>query len=675
MRACKVGIQIMNKSIRLRARALARFSAPALSVLSLAVAASVQAQGIELNPVIVTATKFEEDSQNVPAFINVITRHQIERAGVSTVNEVIMRLAGVPGSPSLYGGNEYTLDMMGFGDTAGGSMVIVIDGVPIREGDQSEVRLSSVPIDTVERIEVQRGGAGVLYGEGATAGVINIVTRASAKTSPAKHTGAASVGLGSNNTREYRAYANYVNEALDLSFSAQDRNSEGYRVNSKNDQQNGALSLKYSLTNKTRFGLSAYRDDAYSLTPGALTLQEYRQNSQAAQTSSLANKTNMSVKAERNAGFVETDLEGFNVRLDLVERQRVYDALGVLYGAVTPMKFDSNNKFYGLTVRRTIEMDSYRNTVIAGTESNYWDQDRVYPTQPGWGTIRYVSSGKANYVKNDLDLKQTSTRISLGLRSESFDRYQLMTGTYSEMKESVKAWELGVSQKLNQENSVFARRSQSYRLPNLDELPTPIYVGFDPVPLLPQLDKTNEIGWKFNNAQVNSSVRLYQTELTDEIIYDPLQQGNMNIPKTKRDGVDIFARTQINPKVGLIAAYSHRWSQFAAGPNNGNKLPMAPQDVLTVRGEWHFIPNQTIGLGWMHVASQYIAGDFANQNSMPSYRVVDARYAYQMSASDISVAVRNLMDAKYYSYATTTGGYSVYPDPRRSLMVTLRHKF
>jgi outer membrane receptor protein involved in Fe transport len=77
----------------------------------------------------------------------------------------------------------------------------------------------------------------------------------------------------------------------------------------------------------------------------------------------------------------------------------------------------------------------------------------------------------------------------------------------------------------------------------------------------------------------------------------------------------------------------------------------------------------------MHVASQQIAGDFANQKRMPSYNVADARYVYQMNSSDISLVVRNLTNKNYYSYATTTNGYSVYPDQGRSLMLTLRHKF
>ena len=663
----------MKKSIRARA------FAPALSVLSMAFFGSAYAQSSELNSVVVTANKYEEDTQRVPAFVNVITREQIEQARVGTVNEAIMRLGGVIGTPSLFGGNEYSLDLMGFGDTAASNTVIVIDGVPIREGDQSEIRLSGIPISTIERIEIQRGGAGVLYGEGSTAGVINIVTRASAKNSPTKQVGNVVMSLGSQNAREIQGYANYVNDMVDLSFSAQDRRSDGYRVNSRNDQQNGLLSLKHMLTDKTRVGVSFHRDDTYAQTPGSLTLQEYQQNPRAAQAASLANHTYMNVKTDRYAAFVETDIEGYKLRLDAVDRQRHYDSMGVLYGSPTPSIFNSENNFYALSVQKRMDTQILRNTTVLGVESNDWNQDRVYPSQPSWGTVKLASSSKAQYIKNDLDFKGTGTRITAGVRFEKFDRNQLFTGTNTEMHEKVRAWELGVSQKLDQVNSVYARKLQSYRLPNLDELPTPVYVGAWPnsvaVPLVPQFDKTSEFGWKFNDSRLSSSMRVYESEITDEIVYDPDQSGNINLPKTRRSGVDSIARVQINPEVTLSGAYSYRRARFASGVNDGNTLPMAPQNVLTVRGDWRFVPNQTMGFGWTYVDSQFIAGDFSNQKSMPSYRIADARYSYQMKDADVSFVIRNLTDAKYFAYATTTGTYSVYPDPGRTYMMTLRYKF
>jgi iron complex outermembrane receptor protein len=56
-------------------------------------------------------------------------------------------------------------------------MVIVLDGVRLSENELSNAILSTIPIDSVERIEITRGGASVLYGDGATGGVVNIVTR------------------------------------------------------------------------------------------------------------------------------------------------------------------------------------------------------------------------------------------------------------------------------------------------------------------------------------------------------------------------------------------------------------------------------------------------------------------------------------------------------------------
>ena len=56
-------------------------------------------------------------------------------------------------------------------------MVLVLDGVRLSENELGGAALSTIPIDTVDRIEIIRGGASVLYGEGATGGVIIITTK------------------------------------------------------------------------------------------------------------------------------------------------------------------------------------------------------------------------------------------------------------------------------------------------------------------------------------------------------------------------------------------------------------------------------------------------------------------------------------------------------------------
>jgi len=84
----------MKKSIRLRTRALARFSAPALSVLSLAVAASVQAQGIEVNPVVVSASRMEQPLSDVLSSVSVITRADIDKSQAVTLADLLQGEAG-----------------------------------------------------------------------------------------------------------------------------------------------------------------------------------------------------------------------------------------------------------------------------------------------------------------------------------------------------------------------------------------------------------------------------------------------------------------------------------------------------------------------------------------------------------------------------------------------------
>ena len=78
----------MKKSIRARA------FAPALSVLSLAVAASVQAQMLEINPVVVSATLMEQPLSQVLSSVSVITRQDIEKTQAATLADLLQGEAG-----------------------------------------------------------------------------------------------------------------------------------------------------------------------------------------------------------------------------------------------------------------------------------------------------------------------------------------------------------------------------------------------------------------------------------------------------------------------------------------------------------------------------------------------------------------------------------------------------
>jgi iron complex outermembrane receptor protein len=132
---------------------------------------------------IVSGSRFEENLNEGPANVKVITRDEIENSSSNTIPQVLSQIGGLrvrgvnAGTLNL----DATVDMGGFGPTASSNTLILIDGIRINPIDSSSVDWGSIPIDSVERIEIVQGGAGVQYGNGAVGGVINIITNGGKK--------------------------------------------------------------------------------------------------------------------------------------------------------------------------------------------------------------------------------------------------------------------------------------------------------------------------------------------------------------------------------------------------------------------------------------------------------------------------------------------------------------
>ena len=75
-------------------------------------------------------------------------------------------------------GAQTTVDLRGFGATAVSNTLILINGRRVNDIDMQGVDLSTIPRDSIQRIEITKGNSGaVLYGDNAMGGVINIVTK------------------------------------------------------------------------------------------------------------------------------------------------------------------------------------------------------------------------------------------------------------------------------------------------------------------------------------------------------------------------------------------------------------------------------------------------------------------------------------------------------------------
>ena len=126
--------------------------------------------------VVVTATKTERPVETTPGFTTTITRQDLRSRPIKTLEQALQWSAGVfqKGTRGLAEATP-TVSMRGFAGQE--RTLVLLDGVPLNDGYSSAVKWSTLPVENIERIEVVRGPASALYGGGAMAGVINIVTR------------------------------------------------------------------------------------------------------------------------------------------------------------------------------------------------------------------------------------------------------------------------------------------------------------------------------------------------------------------------------------------------------------------------------------------------------------------------------------------------------------------
>ena len=157
-----------NRSIR------ARHFAPVLSVLSLALFPSVQAQTVEVNPMVISASRIPQALSDVLSSVSVISREDIEKSQAPTLADLLQGEAGFEFGRNGGPGSQTSYFLRGQNST---NVVVLVDGVRTQTDSGGNLTVTDIPLALIERIEVLRGNAGALYGEAAVGGVINIYTR------------------------------------------------------------------------------------------------------------------------------------------------------------------------------------------------------------------------------------------------------------------------------------------------------------------------------------------------------------------------------------------------------------------------------------------------------------------------------------------------------------------
>ncbi|GGH58698.1 TonB-dependent receptor [Comamonas phosphati] len=618
--------------------------------------------GSTLPEVVVAATRFPEPAASLPLGVSVITAQEIQAAGVSTVNEALMRLLGVVGRQDLYGGGDYALDLRGFGPTADSNQAVIVDGIKINEADLGGTRLAGIPIESVERIEVLRGSGAVPYGEGATAGAIVITTKAGAG-KERKNAAMVHAGVGNNGLREARASATVAGGGFSLDMSGTKRKADNHRDNFKSDFDGVSVTGQWA-NDWLRTGVRYAEDSLDTGLPGSLTAAQY-----AANPHQTTHPTDHGwIDNQRTTLFASAMLGDWQLAADAGHREKQLRTVAPWGTYAYDIEADS----YALRARHAARLAGFENIFVAGSDHSRWTREVL-----GAFGSQAKASSHALYLKDDLTLPGSRTRLSLGLRTERIEKSS-SSGTDG-LSDRQNAWELGVSQPLGSAWTAYARVGRSFRLANVDE-----FTYTNPaVALRPQTSRDTELGVRWAGERAKADVRLYRSALTNEIGFDPNGAGpfgpfgsNINLDPTRRQGLEANAGYAVNAAFDLSANVALRRSTFREGPYAGHQVPLSPNRTVSLRAGWQIAPAHRLTGGLQWVSSQ--RPDFANQCRMPSYMTADMRYAYQWRGTEFALAVGNLLDRKFYTQAyRCTGGVttSIYPEAGRTVMATLRHHF
>ncbi len=124
--------------------------------------------------VVITASKggAQQESKDVTVSIQVVKQQNIDLQATPNIDKVIVQTPGVDnldGQLSIRGSS-------GFSYGAGSRVMVLLDGLPLINGDAGGAELGMVPVDNIAQVEVLKGASSVLYGSSALGGVINIIT-------------------------------------------------------------------------------------------------------------------------------------------------------------------------------------------------------------------------------------------------------------------------------------------------------------------------------------------------------------------------------------------------------------------------------------------------------------------------------------------------------------------
>ena len=136
-----------------------------------------QSDILDLGKINVSAARKDILVSDIGQGVTVITQNDIQKTTATSVTDVISAQSGIFVTNYLGNPKGVKVDVRGFGETSVSNLLVLVDGRRTNQVDLSGADWAQISLDSVERIEILKGAATVLYGDNASAGAVNIVTK------------------------------------------------------------------------------------------------------------------------------------------------------------------------------------------------------------------------------------------------------------------------------------------------------------------------------------------------------------------------------------------------------------------------------------------------------------------------------------------------------------------
>ena len=622
----------------------------------------------DLPPVTIYASRIDDTKDAMPAAIAVFTAAEIEASGARDLPELLKKKAGIDihamnGNPLLT-----SIAMRGFGDNAFGRVKVVLDGEELNNVDMNAPNLTRIPLGSVERVEVIHGPSPVLYGDGAVAGVVNVITDTRDYEKKTKITGKA----GSQYTfgGNVQTKGGFEEEGVLYNAAYDYLHSDGYRKRSAYDLHTANAGVRKNFENGSTIGFKANYQNAFYELPGSLTYDQWKH----------ARKT-----ANNHDDWTRAWSYGFGIdsKLKLAEDQWLYldgnfshqYRRAKMAGWGTDTEYDYYN--YAFSPRYVNEKDvfGFGNKFTVGLDFRF----DGYHEDPRSGSKRHFNRDRyAAFAQDEFFITEELSVIA-GARVERIGNRWVHYAGLRETRSHdwMGDYELGLVFRPIEGLKTYIKGTRFHRSAFCDELSYTQDGEF----LEPETGESLDVGMEMEFLdEFKFDINGYGMIMEDEIFFDPvlLPYGyNCNSPaKTRRIGLDTGFSWLRDKVAEASIRYGVVHADFGSGEYHGNDVPFVPNHRIRLEGGFWIFADLEIKGGYTFVSSQYLSGDYANQSDkLPSYSLFDVGVYYSPSWAKgwkAAVVVDNLFDRNYCDYAGV--GY-YYPACGRSCMFTLSYEF